>query len=297
VSAVDIDTAEVVAEILKRLGVKRDNYTDPRFYPPSSDPIEDQAAYFVSMVAVDHRTSLWEPFEGVVMGEFFHGADALYRLGRLAYDEGFFKADRLADLTPGEAQRLFTLGGKRVWDFDVRVLLLRDVGKKAKINGGFKALISADSVKQLRSKLSNIRAYEDPVGKKALLLAKFLEGRRLADFKDSADADVPVDNHLSRVAYRLGIVEINYDFLESGVEVTREEDIRLRELVKISWRIVAKFADLHPFALDDYLWNFGRKICKREAPQCTVCPFKEVCKAHKLGRYPPEHLHLLTWYY
>ncbi|MCU7786431.1 iron-sulfur cluster loop [Pyrobaculum sp. 3827-6] len=296
-AAIDVDTAEAVANILRSLEVKRDSYTDQRFYPPPSDAVEDQAAYFVSMVAVDHRTSLWEPFEGVIEGEFFHGADALYRLGRLAYDKGFFKARKLAELTPAEAEPLFTLGGRRLWDFHTRVLLLRDVGKKAAARGGFEALISVDSVKKLRDALSSFRAYEDPVGKKVMLLAKFLEGRGLASFKDSAEADVPVDNHLSRVAYRLGIVEIDFSFLESGVEVTREEDIRLRELVKTAWRIVAKFAELHPFALDDFLWGFGRKICRREGPQCGVCPFREVCRARKLGRYPPEHLHLLTWYY
>nr|WP_181953531.1 iron-sulfur cluster loop [Pyrobaculum arsenaticum] len=297
VVTIDVDAAEAAAGVLKTLGVKRDTYQDQRFYPPPGDPVEGQAAYFVSMVAVDHRTSLFEPFEGYIEGEFFHGADALYRLGRLAYDRGFFKAERLAALTPSEAEQLFSIGGRRVWDFNVRVLLLRDVGKKASARGGFEFIISVDSIKKLREALSAMRAYEDPVGKKAMLLAKFLEGRGLASFKDSAEADVPVDNHLSRVAYRLGIVDVNYDFLESGVEVGREDDVRLREVVKTAWRIVAKFADLHPFALDDFLWNFGRGICRRVKPQCASCPFREVCKAHKLGRYPPEHLHLLTWYY
>jgi hypothetical protein len=162
--------------------------------------------------------------------------------------------------------------------------------------GGF-ANIPRDTLKKLKEAVKQMRAYEDPVEKKVLLLAKFLDGRRLADFKDIEEADVPVDNHVSRIAYRLGIVDLNYDFLESGVETTREEDIRLRELVKTAWRIVAKFADLNPFALDDYLWNFGRRICTRENPKCDACPFKDVCKAHSLRRYPPEHLHLATWYY
>jgi len=297
VEAIDIDKAEAVANVLKSVGVKRDSYLDPRFYPPPDDPAEDQLAYFVAMVAIDHRTSLWEPFEGVVGGEFFHGADALYRLGRLAYSRGFFKAEKLAQLTPSEAEPLLSIGGRWVWDFHIRVLLLRDVGKKALRNGGFERLVLRDSLKSLKEALKQMRAYEDPVEKKALLLAKFLDGRKLAGFKDLGEADVPVDNHLSRIAYRLGIVDINYDFLESEAEVTREEDVRLRELVKTAWRIVAKLADLHPFALDDHLWSFGRKICTRENPRCDVCPLREVCKAHALQRYPPEHLYLTTWYY
>jgi hypothetical protein len=293
---IDVDKAEAVANVLRAVGVKRDSYLDPRFYPPPDDPLEDQIGYFVAMTAIDHRTSLWEPFEGVAEGEFFHGADLLYRLGRLAYSRGFFKAEKLAQLRPDEADVLLSINGKRVWDFHTRVLLLRDVGKKVQRIGGF-ANIPRDSLKKLKEVVKQMRAYEDPVEKKVLLLAKFLDGRRLADFKDIEEADVPVDNHVSRIAYRLGIVDLNYDFLESGVETTREEDIRLRELVKTAWRIVAKFADLHPFALDDYLWNFGRRICTRENPKCDACPFKDVCKAHSLRRYPPEHLHLATWYY
>ncbi|ABL88121.1 iron-sulfur cluster loop [Pyrobaculum islandicum DSM 4184] len=294
---IDVDRAEAVASVIRRLEIKREQYLDQRLYPPPDDPLESQLAYFVSMVAIDHRTSLWEPFEGEIEGEFFHGADALYRLGRIAYDKGFFKAEKLARLTPSEAELLLSLGGKRVWDFHTRVLLLRDVGRKAMLRGGFEKLVSRERISDLQKSLKDLRAYEDPVGKKVMLLAKFLDGRRLADFRDLNEADVPVDNHLSRVAYRLGIVDINYDFLESGVEVTREEDIRLREAVKTAWRIVAKFADIHPFALDDYLWSFGRKICIRESPKCDICPLKEVCKAYSLSRFPPEHLHTITWYY
>jgi len=102
--AIDVDKAEAVADVLKSVGVRRDSYLDPRLYPPPDDPLEDQLAYFVSMAAIDHRTGLWEPFEGVVGGEFFHGADALYRLGRLAYGRGFFKAEKLAELAPSEAE-------------------------------------------------------------------------------------------------------------------------------------------------------------------------------------------------
>jgi|GEM_PF-6610422 len=47
----------------------------------------------------------------------------------------------------------------------------------------------------------------------------------------------------------------------------------------------------------DNLWSFARRTCTRERPKCDVCPFREVCKAYSLRRYPPEHLHLITWYY
>ena len=295
--AVDVDRARSAADIVGRLGLRRDAYDDGRFYPPRSDPREDQLAFFVAMVAVDHRTSTpLGPFEGHIDGEFFHGADALWRLGRKAYDEGLFKAERLAELTPGEAERLFSIGGARVWDFHVRMFLLRDLGRKALRAGGFEALIP-DAVAEMAERLRRVRAYEDPVGKKALLLAKFLDGRGLVKFKDPENFDVPVDNHLSRIAYRLGIADVDYGQLFEGLELGREEDAEVRQKVKLAWRLVAKFSGVDPFTLDDFLWSFGRRVCTREAPKCGQCPFRSICKANGLGQYPPEHTHLLTWYY
>ncbi len=296
-AAIDVDRAEAVAALLKKMELRQDDYLNPEFYPPPGDSRESQLAYFTAMVAIDHRTSTpWESFEGYIGGRFYHGADALYRLGRILYDSGFFTAERLAQLTPKDAAPLFTIGGKTVWDFYTRVYLLRDLGGRAVASGGFEKMLP-DTLESLQRALAKARAYEDPVGKKVMLLAKFLHGRRLVEFRDVDRAEVAVDNHLSRVAYRLGIVEVDYDFLTSGVEVSREEDIKLREVVKTAWRIVSRFGDIHPFKLDDYLWKFGRSTCSREKPQCGACLFREVCKAHALSRYPPEHLHLTTWYY
>ncbi|MEZ0248114.1 MAG: iron-sulfur cluster loop [Thermoproteus sp.] len=294
---IDVDKTRAVADVIKILRLERDRYLDGRFYPPLDDPREDQLAYFVSMVAVDHRTSTpLGPFKGYIDGEFFHGADALWRLGRKAYDDGLFKAERLAELTPKDAERLFSIGGEKVWDFNVRLFLLRDLGRKALLAGGFEALVP-NAVAQLAERLRHIRAYEDPVRKKVLLLAKFLDGRGLVKFVDPENFDVPVDNHLSRIAYRLGIVDVDYKFLFLGVELDREEDVEVRNKVKLAWRLVAKFSGVDPFTLDDFLWSFGRRVCIREFPKCGQCPFRSICKAHALGSYPPEHAHTLTWYY
>lgn len=294
---IDVDKISAVAEALRKLKIERDRYLDDRYYPPQSDPRERQLAYFISVVAVDHRTSTpLGAFEGYIDGEFYHGADALWRLARKAYDEGLFEPERLAKLTPEDAERLFSINGVKVWDFNVRLFLLRDLGAKAIEAGGFQGLID-DTIEGLAAKLSRVRAYEDPVRKKVLLLAKFLDGRGLVQFKDRENFDVPVDNHLSRIAYRLGIVDVDYDILFKGLELTREEDVEVRNKVKLSWRLVAKFSGLDPFALDDFLWSFGRRVCVRDRPRCEECPLRDVCKARSLGRYPPEHAHTLTWYY
>ena len=295
--AIDVDKIREVADVLRGLSLERDRYLDDRLYPPPSDPREDQLAYFTAMVAVDHRTSTpLGSFEGYIDGEFFHGADALWRLGRKAYDAGLFKAERLADLKPEEARRLFSIGDKTVWDLNVRLFLLRDLGRKALRAGGFESLIP-ETISGLIERLKPIRAYEDPVAKKALLLAKFLDGRGLVKFKDPENFDVPVDNHLSRIAYRLGIVDVDYKALFEGVELSREEDAEVRNKVKLAWRLVSRFSGVDPFTLDDFLWSFGRRICVREGPRCAQCPFRRICRANAVGQYPPEHTHVLTWYY
>lgn len=292
----DVDKAAEVADVVKGLGLKRDRYLDERYYPPPDDPRELQLAYFAAVVAVDHRTSTFGPFEGYIDGEFYHGADALWRLARRAYPE-VFSPDRLASLSLEDGMRLFSIGGRAVWDLGVRVLLLRDLGRKAAEAGGFAKWLDAGSVAELAERLKRARAYEDPVKKKTLLLAKFLDGRGLLKFSDPQNFDVPVDNHVSRIAYRLGIVDVDYSWLFSGVELTREEDVEVREKIKLAWRLVSKFSGVDPFTLDDFLWSFGRAVCTRDSPKCGRCPLRAVCKANRLGQYPPEHTHSLTWYY
>lgn len=295
-AVIDVDRVEAVASVVMRLGLRRDSYDDDRFYPPRDAPTEGQLAYFTAMVAIDHRTSTpWQPFEGYIDGQFYHGAEALYRLGRKAFDKGLFEAERLASLTLEEAAQLLSIEGRPVWDLHVRLYLLRDLGAKAAEVGGFARWLSVKTITELRRRLAKARAYEDPVGKKALLLAKFLDGRGLLKFEDIEEAaDVPVDNHVSRIAYRLGIVELEVDH---GGELSRDEDVEVREVVKAAWRIVSKFAGVNPFALDDLLWPLGRATCVRERPRCGTCPFREVCRARQENRFPTEHPHVTTWYY
>lgn len=295
-ASIDVDRAEAIASVVRGLGLRRDRYDDDRFYPPREAPLERQLAYFAAMVSIDHRTSTWwQPFEGRIDGELYHGTEALYRLGRKAFDRGLFDAERLASLTPQEALQLLSIEGRPIWDLHTRVYLLRDLGAKALEAGGFSRWLSVDTIAELRRRLARARAYEDPVGKKALLLAKFLDGRGLLRFRDLEEAaDVPVDNHVSRIAYRVGLVELQVD--HAG-ELTREEDAEVREVVKAAWRIVAKFAGVNPFTLDDFLWPLGRTTCTREGPTCRLCPLREACRARQEGRYPTEHLHVTTWYY
>ncbi len=328
---VNVERAVKVGEAIARIGIERaiDDFTDPRFYPPRDAPRETIAMYFLVMVAMDHRLSRpGRPYEAVVSGERFHGADLLYRLGaeKLRSDPEFFTAERLSRITADEVKEWLSAGEAKPPDADLRARLLRDLGRKLlSLYEGSAYAIIAESKGYLRAgagegfidRLKVFAAYQDPVEKKAFLLAKFLERRNVVRFLDPENKEVPVDNHLVRIAVRLGIVEVDPATLErirSQVELDWREDVMLRLATRSAYKKVAQAAGVDPFLLDDFLWMFGRKCCTREAPSCRhgcrsdceaiggcaggACSLSNVCEAYsREDLMVPEHRFLNTWWY
>ncbi len=323
---------EVLKDVVTSLPV--DDFLDPRYYPPSKDSREKITMYFLVMVSMDHRLSRpKKPYEGYVGGEFYHGADLLYRLGIKKYKEDpeFFTAERLSNIKEKDVISWLSVRdpkGKiaKPPDPRLRAELLRDLGiKLLKFYDGSAYKIILDSKGFLRreygdgliDRLKIFKAYQDPVEKKAFLLAKFLERRGVFMINDPYNKEVPVDNHLTRIALRLGIVEVDKETLEkiaAGVEFTWEEDVLLRLAVRYAFRLVSMRAGIDPFVLDDFLWGFGRKCCTREDPVCRKgcdkrcmsfggcrggsCALRNVCSAFTNPLLlVPEHKYLNTWYY
>jgi len=333
---IDYERARRVGEhirtAVRSIGV--DPFTDPRLYPPKQASREEVTAYFLVMVAMDHRLSRpGRPYEGMVDGEFYHGADLLYRLGSKKFNEDpeFFTAARLASLTDREVEEWLSApkpggGTSRPPDVRLRAHLLRDLGRKllSLYDGRASSLIDK-SKSMLRGKseygfidlLKTFKAYQDPLEKKPFLLAKFLERRGVVRFMDPWNKDVPVDNHLVRIAVRLGIVvvdEVTVERMSINDDFTWEEDVLLRTATRLAYRAVAASAGVDPFILDDFLWMFGRRCCTREYPTCRNgcrrackavggcsehgCVLSEVCAARRNPLLMVnEHRYLDTWYY
>ncbi len=153
-------------------------------------------------------------------------------------------------------------------------------------------------MRELLARLSWFRAYEDPVAKKSLLLAKFLHKRRLKVFRDEENFQVPVDNHLTRIAFRLGIVELeDHSPIDRQVELNPSQDIKIRMKVRDAWKRVSEASGVDPFTLDDFLWTHGRTICLPRNPRCRDCILRKACRSSRTGYFPSEHRHSLTWYY
>ncbi|MCE4614786.1 MAG: hypothetical protein F7B60_04580 [Desulfurococcales archaeon] len=306
--------AEVLGKILKDHPV--DPFVNPNYYPPEGTDFEALTMYFLVMVSMDHRLSRPNrPYELVMRGEKYHGADLLYKLGMEMFrtKPQFFTAEYLSHITEDDVKEwLAPRGVVRPVDINLRTLLLRDIGRKLTALFDEKAYnIIEYSKGYLKNKgkgfielLKAFTAYQDPVEKKAFLLAKFLERRRVLQIVDSWNKEVPVDNHLTRIAIRWGLIHLERELLEKiayGTPFTGKEDTLIRYYVQIAFKLVSQKAGVDPFILDDFLWSFGRTVCKRENPKCIQngdCPIMEFCRAQSNRLYMVgEHNYYETWYY
>ncbi len=310
---IDMGRLKAFSEKMRETSPSTLDVFDERYYPPRGEPRENVLRYLLAVVALDHRLSRpGKRYEACLSDGCYHGADLLYRLAMEAYRENpaFYSPESLAELTVEEFRRHFEPPGTHVPDPEVRVMLLRDLGRKLHVlyNGSVEHLLemSGGYIRRwpepgLLDLLRVFRAYEDPVEKKSLLFTKFIVARGLYEPRDPWNMDVPVDNHLVRIALRTGIVRVSPDIeerIKKWEELDRETDAWIRLVVRRAYRYVAREAGINPGVLDDHLWIHGRTICLRdEEPRCSRCVFREICRAVETGVYLPEHRHYNTWYY
>jgi len=288
---IDSDVAEKLAEVVSDLKPTM-NAFDERFFPGKGEEEEIVASYFLFMTAIDHRTRIRGSYEMEIGGEVLFGSDLLFRLARLKHeaDPEFFTAKRMASLTLKEFREVFIPDGVNLWDPEVRVALLRDVGSKLLILYDGKAYNllerAGDRIRGnpmepgLSELLKSFIAYSDPVEKKSFLLMKFLKRRGIFSPKDEENEEVAVDNHLMRIAIRTGLLRLEkswFPLLRNERSSTLEEDIALRIMTRAALKVVAEKAQISPFTLDDFLWSLGRLVCKVDKPECGECSIRNAC--------------------
>lgn len=315
VVGIDMAVVERSARVLKHhaKNITGLDLYDERFYPPRNGDPEAVARYFIAMVAIDHRLSRpGKQYSACLEDGCYKGADLLYRLGMKIFmeDRDFFSPERLSVITIDDVKKRLTVGEASPPDPDVRAFLLRDLGLKlVKLYDGSVLKLIERCGGKLRGSIENpgfidclkvFRAYEDPVEKKAMLLAKFLIRRGLLEVEDQLE--VAVDNHLTRIALRLGLVMVSgsmWDKIKSSTEFTWEEDVILRMIVRRAYRYLSLKSGIPADVVDDFFWIMGRSICLRdEQPLCEKCLFKGFCKAKKNSAFMVrEHVYYNTWYY
>ncbi|MEM4513372.1 MAG: iron-sulfur cluster loop [Ignisphaera sp.] len=300
------------AKCFTKLDLKPMDLFDSRFYPSHNESLSNTLMYFLVMVAMDHRISRpGRLYKAVVDGEEYKGADLLYRLGMKMYESNphFFSPENLSKIGEEDVVSWLSVGDATPPDPKVRAILLKDLGLKImrmfsgnpdeiiRICEGF--LRKEDGL-GLLDILRMFKAYSDPVEKKSMLLVKFLSYRGILNVADVKNIRVPVDNHLTRIALRLGLVTLE-EYLEDKVrkeeEVSYDEDIIIRYSVREAYRYLSSYANLNAFHLDDFLWNFGRTTCLRDSPQCFRCFLRYICRAYETKMFLNEHNFYNTWYY
>ncbi|HIE24332.1 MAG TPA: hypothetical protein EYP68_08920 [Candidatus Korarchaeota archaeon] len=268
------------------------NAFDERFFPEKGVEKELVTSYFLFLTAIDHRTRVDNIYHKEIDGELFFGSDLLFRLAKLKYNEDpeFYTAKSMERLSFKEFKEVFMPEGVTLRDPDLRVTLLRDLGSKLirLYDGRTINLIemAEERIKGTPMKpgllelLKSFIAYTDPAEKKSYLLMKFLERRGLFSPKDPENQQVPVDNHLIRIAIRTGLLRLEkswYPLLRNERRSTLEEDVALRLMTRAAFKQVAEEAKITPFVLDDFLWSHGRTICMRDGPLCEECSIRTAC--------------------
>lgn len=285
---------------------------DRRYYPPGDADVESVLRYFLVLVAMDHRLSRpGRPYEACLDDGCYHGADLLYRLGMKMFEENpsFYDPHRLMEIRVEHVLNWLSIGSASPPDPGTRAMLLRDLGLKlVKLYDSSVEKLIENSRKRLRGsgeqeglvdKLRVFRAFEDPVEKKSMLFIKFIVARGLASFDDKPT--LPIDNHLTRIALRLGMVMVSgklWDKIKNGVETSLVEDIMIRYTVRTAYEKLVEESGVDVRVLDDFLWKLGREVCLRNNPICEKCVFNESCLARSNKNFMVnEHVHYNTWYY
>ncbi len=301
-----------LAKIFHNISIEPMDLYNPIYYPEDNEPLDRVLAYFIVMVAMDHRLSRYgRIYQAEIDGRVYRGADLLYRLGKTMYVKHpeFFEPRNLVKISALDIVKWLSIGGASPPDPETRAFLLRDIGEKIiKIFDGDPINIIRYSSGYLRKDdgygfidiLKIFRAYQDPVEKKPFLLAKFLSYRGILKIFDQLNKRMPIDNHLTRIAIRLGLIDLEDIYRERilrNEEFGYDEDILIRMSVREAYRYLCNTGGIDPFHLDDFLWQFGRTICIRDRPLCSKCLFRELCSAYGEKMFLNEHRYENTWYY
>jgi hypothetical protein len=156
----------------------------PSHYLPEPEDAEGSARYIFFMVSIDHRTG--RGFSSTIGGVAFEGAELLWKLGELKWrvDKAFFNPQRMAKVSASEVKGwLKAPSGAVIKGPALRAALLRDAaGWLMKLWRGSVLELAEEaqgSSRRLIELIRPIKAFNDPVAKKAYLLIKLLERLRM----------------------------------------------------------------------------------------------------------------------
>jgi len=145
----------------------------------------------------------------------------------------------------------------------------------------------------LLSLLDHIGGYkEDPLRKKAMLLALILEQRPEHFLRPAPGEDEPpvIDYHLMRSCLRTGLLEVNDDDLRRKVigreELSATEEWAVRFAAYQAIQRVQALSGRGMGAVDWFFFNARRRCPEMTEPDCANCAIDSVC-AHRKDLFQP----------
>ncbi len=326
------------SHFLNELVFQPEELSDKLMYPPTTFSKENIANFFFYTVAIDHQTHPKnKAFQGIINGKLLKGADLLYAitLSLLKKNPSFFDPNNILNLSENEFQDFFAVKAPNnelitIYNPNERLSLWKNAAKILKEHNTKDILTYLAPANNfllrhdnngILQRLKKFKAYSDPLEKKSFLLMKFLSKANLVTLKDPQNLHLPIDNHLIRLALRIGLVDVinpneRVIFLKD-IPVTEMKDFEIRRVIRSAYDLVLSKTKKDPFAIDDLLWHAGRQCCPKNAPTCQTrdtegikkvkeilyvekgkyCPFESVCKGFHDPTYRELREHFYRSYY
>ena len=254
------------------------------------------------------------PMIATLDGRSLKGSDYLFAAYRRMIDRdgGFFRPDRQAVTTGAELAAVLRAddGSNPMPAFDLHLQLAQAYGRDMQtLDWTTQSIIdtanaSAQPRQTFLSLLDHVGGYkEDPLRKKAMLLALILEQRpeqflRPADTPRHVgeglgvrDVEPPViDYHLMRSCLRTGLIEVSDADLRERIigreELSAGDEWAVRFAAYQAIQQVQSQSGRSVGAVDWFFFNARRRCPEMTAPECAQCAIDAVC-AHRIELFQP----------
>jgi len=218
-------------------------------------------------------------------------------------DPDFFQPERLAALTDRECEAIFLDDSGRnplpMWPehksilFDYADWLVQNRTTPEALL--IKANRARKPLQYFLEALREIPGYrEDPLQKKAMLLAVIVENRpeKFLHVSDPGSAVPIIDYHLQRSALRTGLVTIPDENLRRKVAsrtlVSKEEEGTIRKATYKAVELLVKKSGLSVAAIDFFFFTNRTRCPEMSEPKCAECPVQSICKK-QTGLFQPVY--------
>jgi hypothetical protein len=278
------------------------------FLPPVNHP--NVLDYFFAVTL--QQFSFWEddgrtytkPLLAQIDGKLLKGSSYLYQAytRQLLKDPLFFTPERQVDVTVEELLSIFRAddGSDPMPAFDLHLQKTNQYGRDMLALGLTPEKIIARAyhlptpLKTFIMILDRIGGYkEDPIRKKANLLATCLDARpeKIFQFRASEEVTPVVDYHCMRACLRMGLIDVLDKTLQKKLTdhaiVSGDEEWAIRYAAFLIQEKVTALSEKPVDAIHWFFFNYTRNHCPEMAdPVCMECAMDELC-AHRKEMFQP----------